>query len=541
MGARNIYPIVSYRINWSKNAMKYKTPECKDDMSFHDCELAILRAAIDQNGEKIRQKNVIKNQSIKDIIKILEDFLIRKKLVCYGGTAINNILPKHAQFYDYTKEIPDYDFYSPNALEDAIELADIYHKRGFKEVEAKAGVHYGTFKVYVEFTAIADITLMQKDLFKNIQASAKHVAGILYSPPDFLRMNMYLELSRPLGDITRWEKVFKRLTLLNEYYPLRTDIKCNAIDFQRHMGKDGSVSTNSDAASVDQEIDKSQVFKQDQEEDAPESDQEPESNKAPRKNGIQERIYTVLRDAFIDENVVFFGGYATSLYGKYMPPKQRKRVLKVPDFEVLTEDPERVCTIVKERFEDEGIRGIIIEKRDPIGEIIPVHYEIRIGQDILAHVYEPLACHSYNELELGPHTKIRVGTIDTLLTFYLSFIYVNKPYYYTDRILCMAKFLFDVQQQNRLKQVGILRRFTTNCIGNQPSLEDILAKKREKFKELKDKRGTKEYNMWFLKYSPGGETGPDAAPAAAPVGTKKRPVTKKKRTKRHNNTVKIGF
>ncbi len=49
------------------------------------------------------------------------------------------------------------------------------------------------------------------------------VNGIRYAPPNFLRMNMYLELSRPAGDVSRWEKVFKRrvtteyLTLTNAY------------------------------------------------------------------------------------------------------------------------------------------------------------------------------------------------------------------------------------------------------------------------------------------------------------------------------------
>ena len=71
----------------------------------------------------------------------------------------------------------------------------------------------------------------------------------------------------------------------------------------------------------------------------------------------------------------------------------------------------------------------------------------------------------------------------------------------------MAKFLFDVQEHNKLKQVGILKRFTTDCIGNQPSKEEILMEKRNKFLELKDKKGTREYNMWFLKYTPDTEEG----------------------------------
>lgn len=496
--------------------MKYNTELCKDDMTFQECELAILRNAIDKSGDKIREKSIIRNQNIKDIIKCLEEFLVRKKLVCYGGTAINNILPKEAQFYDYTKEIPDYDFYSPNALDDAIELANIYHKKGYAEVEAKAGVHYGTFKVYVDFTPIADITLMPKEIFKNIQANAKKVAGIFYCPPDFLRMNMYLELSRPLGDVTRWEKVFKRLSLLNKYYPLNIDYNCNGVDFQRKMGKE--------------------LVKKNKSKTEESTDEPPEEEVATENSfsNIQEKIYLIVRDSFINEGVVFFGGYASSIYSKYMPLKQRKIVQKIPDFDVLSEEPIRVCTIVKERLEENGINKVKIIKRDHIGEIIPTHYEIRIGEDILAHIYEPLACHSYNEIEIADRT-IRIGTIDTLLTFYLSFIYVKKPYYYVDRILCMAKFLFDVQQENRLAQTGILKRFSIDCIGNQPSLDDIRIEKADQFKKLMNKKGTREYNMWFLKYKPELNTTPVINEEET---NKPKNKTQKKKKKSKNKTVK---
>jgi hypothetical protein len=32
-------------------------------------------------------------------------------------------------------------------------------------------------------------------------------------------MNIHLELSRPLGDVTRWSKIYQRLDLLNKYHP----------------------------------------------------------------------------------------------------------------------------------------------------------------------------------------------------------------------------------------------------------------------------------------------------------------------------------
>jgi hypothetical protein len=44
--------------------------------------------------------------------------------------------------------------------------------------------------------------------------------GIHYVSPNFLRMSMYLELSRPRGDVSRWKKVYERLQLLNKQYPM---------------------------------------------------------------------------------------------------------------------------------------------------------------------------------------------------------------------------------------------------------------------------------------------------------------------------------
>ena len=72
-------------------------------------------------------KKVLNSPEIQDIIRVVEDFLRRKQLVTYGGSAWNEILPPEDRFYNKDLEIPDYDFYSPNALNDAKQLADTYH------------------------------------------------------------------------------------------------------------------------------------------------------------------------------------------------------------------------------------------------------------------------------------------------------------------------------------------------------------------------------------------------------------------------------
>jgi hypothetical protein len=125
-------------------------------------------------------------------------------------------------------------------------------------------------------------------------------------------------------------------------------------------------------------------------------------------------------------------------------------------------------------------------------------------------LYKPLACHSYNTIRVngdggagaGAGESIRIATIDTMLSFYLAFIYADRVYYDVSRILCMSQFLFDVQQHNRLKQTGLLRRFSINCYGKQPTLESMRFEKTEKYEELKGKRDSREFEEWFLRYIP---------------------------------------
>ena len=427
---------------------------CKD-LTFDDCELAILRMAVDKAEEKIA-KRVVNSDDIRNIIKIVEDFIKQKNLICYGGTAINNILPSEDQFYNKELEVPDYDFFTTNALDDAKELADIYYKKGFTDVEAKAGQHHGTYKVFVNYIPVADITLLPKPIYNALKKDSIRVGGILYTPPNYLRMSMYLELSRPAGDTSRWEKVMKRLSLLNKHYPI-TNINCNEVEFQRGM-----------------------------------------------ENQTQEDIiYDNVRNTLVNQGVVFFGGYAISLYSQYMPKNLQKQLERIADFDVLSNDPETTAQIIKERLKDIGVKNAKIIKRQPVGEVIPEHYEVKIGNDTIVFIYKPIACHSYNVLSIKGE-KVKIATIDTMLSFYLAFLYADRPYYnqFLDRILCMSKFLFEVQQKNRLQQKGLLRRFSITCYGHQESVEEMRAHKAAKYKEIKQNGNKEEIEEWFLNYKP---------------------------------------
>ena len=463
---------------------KYNTNACKN-VSFADCELAILRMAVDEAEDKMGRR-VVNSDDVQKIIDIVEDFIKQKGLLCYGGTAINSILPEEDKFYNKEVELPDYDFFSQNALQDAKELADLYYKKGFVDAEAKSGQHAGTFKVFVNYMAVADITQMQKEIYSVLKKDAISVGGILNVPPNFLRMSMYFELSRPAGDISRWEKVLKRLSLLNKNYPI-TETNCENIEFQREM------------ANKDNE----------------------------------HKVFETIKNTLINQGVVFFGGFANILYSQYMPAKFKKKIENIADFDVLSNNPEKTANIIKERLNDTGISTVKIVKREAVGEIVPEHYEILVKNDSVLFIYKPIGCHSYNVTILNGK-KVKVATIDTMLSFYLAFLYANKPYYnqFIDRILCMSKFLFEVQQKNRLAQKGLLKRFSITCYGHQESVEEMKAEKAKKYKEYKQSTDKKKYEQWFLNYRPDdiNSTGKETATS--------KTITNKKTTSKANTNKK---
>jgi hypothetical protein len=66
----------------------------------------------------------------------------------------------------------------------------------------------------------------------------------------------------------------------------------------------------------------------------------------------------------------------------------------------------------------------------------------------------------------------------------------------------MSKYLFEVQEKNRLQQKGLLKRFSINCMGHQETVEEMRAAKTDKFAELKNNKKDPEYEEWFLRYRP---------------------------------------
>ena len=429
----------------------------KKKISIEEMEKVILNTHL--NSLEIEsQRNMVDSQEINNILEIVKDFIKKKHLVCYGGFAINELLPENDKIYNKEIDLPDYDFFSPNALSNAKELSDIFFKKGYDNVEAKTTVHHGTFKVFVNYIPIADITNVEKPLFKIIQKKAVRVRGLLVADPVFLKMAMYLELSRPEGQIDRWPKVLARLNLINKYHPFPKNV-CGKITYNENKK-------------------------------------------------TQNHIYETLKTAFIDKDVVFLGQYANSHYSKYIKDKKDKKVFeKIADYDVLADNPKDVANYAMNKLKHYG--NIKIKKREKRGDIIPEGYEIILDDDILAIIYTPLNCYNYNVINEN-NRNVNIATIDTILSYYLAFTYGNNKIHDTNRLLCMAKHLFEIQEEHKLSDKGLFQRFSKPCIGKPESLNDlrdIKAKKYEQF--IKDGTNTKrnpEYEEWFLNYKPTGDS-----------------------------------
>ena len=120
----------------------------------------------------------------------------------------------------------------------------------------------------------------------------------------------------------------------------------------------------------------------------------------------------------------------------------------------------------------------------------------------MCYIYKPINCYSYNTIKLN-NKVIKIATVDTILSFYLLFSYMNKPYYNEDRLLCMAHYLFKLQMKNKSTQRGLLKRFVTNCYGKQKTIHDIREFKSKNYDKLKQDKNNQEFLYNYFKYYPG--------------------------------------
>jgi hypothetical protein len=404
-----------------------------------------LEAAVEDASELLGFETA-HNPEILYAIDIIEDYIKQKKRVCYGGTAINAILPKSLQFYKEDTDLPDYDFFSPNPEEDIKAIVKLLTEAGFREINERIGVHEGTFKILVNFVPIADITTLDKTFFSILQDRAIRKDGIYYCDPDFLRMMMYLELSRPRGEVDRWTKVYERLLLLNHAFPTRA--KC------------------------------------------------PEMPRAP---DIEPEIREVILQYMINNNRILIGAEVAAIYSfslalkKFSPPgiqwfvRNGGAVVFITP-SILSDSLEIRKVLGKDNTEVEVVKGT--------SEIVPDRVIIRYKKRIVAILVEETACHSFNTIPLKGEKKLSIGSLDTMITFYMAlhiFTKDNVRLGYSIQCLCDKMIEMTVELRRRRKKT-YFPPFSITCHGYQKGISTLLRERAARILRERKKRKTKSAN-----------------------------------------------
>jgi hypothetical protein len=384
-------------------------------------QIEILKNAI-KDAQAAMDYEGAHDKEVMKAIHVVEDFLRKSGRVCYGGQAINAHLPTKLKFYDEDHDVPDFDFFTPNSDKDVNDLVLALQKEGFTDISEKAGVHEGTRKVYVNFVPIADITSLPADLYKKYAKNSISVAGVRYVADDVLRMMMYLELSRPRGEVDRWLKVFERLTLLNAAKPIQ---RC--------------------------------------------------TERTPRINNIPPKIRQNILEYLIHGKRVLAGAEIGFIYRSFAdpnPPRMDWFLYSGGPLLFFSPNLEKDTDAILEIL---GSKGLNVQRKDGHGDYIPNRIVIRKNRQIVAYLIDETSCNSYNDIPIETGGTVRVASLETLIYLYLMLgLVTDEAKTLGVSLLCLAQRYVELLNKMRLSRVSRFPLFTIKCSGHQKGIKSLI-------------------------------------------------------------------
>jgi hypothetical protein len=181
-------------------------------------------SASEANTQKITSLRDVDAPMADRALEIVRKFISERGLILYGGQAVDYALQLCGDSIYPLYQRPDFDFYSPNHVRDAYDLADILSLAGFKQVGAIRAIHLQTMRVKSDFVFVADISYAPPSVFSRLPTLS--YSGMRFLHPDFQRMDMHLAFCFPFNDpprediFNRASKDLKRLRLLQHHYPI---------------------------------------------------------------------------------------------------------------------------------------------------------------------------------------------------------------------------------------------------------------------------------------------------------------------------------
>lgn len=447
-------------------------------------QLLRLESLIDQKETLIEDEYYEKYAPIYEHARL---FLKKKKVLLYGGTAINALLPKKHKFYR-EKELPDYDVFIVGAKKHGMEAVRYFKKHGYEATTLVDALHPDSFKIIVNGLTVVDMTSVSRAFFKILADDKRDTPiGIPTVNPQFLRLSLHMLLSQP-KDAFRWKKILVRMLAFYKTFP------------PKHLCPLPSVAAP-DAAPTphpafhDQEIAHRMVYQTLQEETL---------------EWVKSRGYVLFSpDAWVrllPKNLknTHLNAITQRLKDSVFSPDHHHQV----PMDLLIDVSEGSMNQLQKDWE-KHIRDLI-QKHDLALDmkrihltyskivshpLVPTHqYALLNGIPIVGFYIAP-ACLSYITLDtttqrvLSPsesktktgshHHYLRIANIQSVLRIYLQLLLAKKTLMSMDRLECITNFLTLLSLGAILKTTpGFLKSFVLTCYGHQPGLITL---KRERF------------------------------------------------------------
>lgn len=159
-------------------------------------------------------------------IDIIKKFIADRKLIIYGGTAVDYALRLRGDniYPDEALALPDLDFYSPNSVSDAYDLARILYTAGFTSARAINALYVITMRVDIgDNHFLADVSYVPPSIFETLPTIIYE--GMRCIDPIFQKIDFHSCLAFPFDNPPRevifekWAKYVTRFNKMHHHYP----------------------------------------------------------------------------------------------------------------------------------------------------------------------------------------------------------------------------------------------------------------------------------------------------------------------------------
>ena len=181
-------------------------------MLYNDYDLELFKKNIGGIVKKldvlVEEKYPPTKKEKTEVQKIILQFAKDKKRKLYGGYALHlAIKDKNATGFFYKESelySKDIDMYSPDPLNDLVELCNILHEKKFKHIYGREAMHKETYTLEVNRQPYCDFSYVPRNIYNRIPFLT--IDGFTITHPHFMEIDYLKMFVDPILSHYRWEK-----------------------------------------------------------------------------------------------------------------------------------------------------------------------------------------------------------------------------------------------------------------------------------------------------------------------------------------------